>query len=390
MDLSCFSTTYPEARDKFLHAATARGATLGHWPHPLKGPGGEALSCDTAWLGPEDAAGVLVVVSATHGVEGLAGSGPQVDFLRGPASAQLPPHTAVLLVHAINPHGFAWLRRVTEENVDLNRNWVDFTQPLPANPGYAQLHEHYVPRHIDAHSVAAAEAAIEAYRQQHGLHAERVARSTGQYTHPTGIFYGGSGPTWARRTSEAILARHLAKARTIAIVDMHTGLGPFGYGEPICNHAPGSDRVNRAKRWWGESVTEPLLGTSSSQEKFGLTEFGYERCLAHADIARHLPAPARRARAAGRPLAVEPRRPLRRRGGAHPQCLARPLLSAVRGLAGDGVVAIAAGLRARAEGVVVMISIEFLVTSLVVVRIPGTGVLYAVSTGLVQGRAASL
>ncbi len=285
MDLSCFSTTYPEARDKFLHAATARGATLGHWPHPLKGPGGEALSCDTAWLGPEDAAGVLVVISATHGVEGLAGSGPQVDFLREPTSAQLPPHTAVLLVHAINPHGFAWLRRVTEENVDLNRNWVDFTQPLPANPGYAQLHEHYVPRHIDAQSVAAAEAAIEAYRQQHGLHAERVARSTGQYTHPTGIFYGGSGPTWARRTSEAILARHLAKAKTIAIVDMHTGLGPFGYGEPICNHAPGSDRVNRAKLWWGESVTEPLLGTSSSQEKFGLTEFGYERCLAHADIA---------------------------------------------------------------------------------------------------------
>jgi hypothetical protein len=28
-----------------------------------------------------------------------------------------------------------------------------------------------------------------------------------------------------------------------------------------------------------------LLGTSSSQEKWGLTEFGYERALAHADIA---------------------------------------------------------------------------------------------------------
>lgn len=37
-----------------------------------------------------------------------------------------------------------------------------------------------------------------------------------------------------------------------------------------------------------------------------------------------------------------------------------------------------------------MISIEFLVTSLVVVLIPGTGVLYTVSAGLVQGRAASL
>lgn len=36
-----------------------------------------------------------------------------------------------------------------------------------------------------------------------------------------------------------------------------------------------------------------------------------------------------------------------------------------------------------------MISIEFLVTSLIVVLIPGTGVIYTVSTGLVQGRRAS-
>jgi threonine/homoserine/homoserine lactone efflux protein len=37
-----------------------------------------------------------------------------------------------------------------------------------------------------------------------------------------------------------------------------------------------------------------------------------------------------------------------------------------------------------------MITIEFLVTSLVVVLIPGTGVVYTVSTGLVQGRKASV
>ena len=37
-----------------------------------------------------------------------------------------------------------------------------------------------------------------------------------------------------------------------------------------------------------------------------------------------------------------------------------------------------------------MISLEFLVTSLVVVFIPGTGVIYTVSTGLVQGRRASV
>lgn len=37
-----------------------------------------------------------------------------------------------------------------------------------------------------------------------------------------------------------------------------------------------------------------------------------------------------------------------------------------------------------------MISIEFLITSFVVVLIPGTGVIYTVSTGLVQGRKASV
>jgi Protein of unknown function (DUF2817) len=285
MDLGVFSREYEEARDKFLGAAMRAGARLRHWPHPLQGPNGEALATDSAWVGPDDATRVLVVISATHGVEGYAGSGPQVDLLRGPLAGELPDGTALLLLHAVNPHGFAWSRRVTEENVDLNRNWVDYTQPLPANPGYEALREHYSPRSLDAATLARHEAAIQAWRAQHGVHAERVARSTGQYTDPQGIFYGGSGPTWARRTSEAILAAHLRRARTIAIVDMHTGLGPYGYGEPICNHAPGSERVQRAKRWWGPSVTEPLLGTSSSQEKTGLTEFGYERALAHADIA---------------------------------------------------------------------------------------------------------
>lgn len=37
-----------------------------------------------------------------------------------------------------------------------------------------------------------------------------------------------------------------------------------------------------------------------------------------------------------------------------------------------------------------MISLEFLITSFVVVLIPGTGVIYTVSTGIVQGRAASV
>ncbi len=289
MDLSVFSSDYFEARAKFLAAASSAGALVRSWANPQRGPGGEALACDTAWLGPANAGRVLVVVSGTHGVEGFCGSGAQIALLRGALGERLAgalaAGTGVLLIHGVNPHGWAWLRRVTEENVDLNRNWVDFSQPLPENPGYAELHQHFVPATLDEAALREADAAIAAWAARHGEHARRVAHSSGQYTHPDGIFYGGTGPTWARRTSEAILAEYLSRARTVAIVDMHTGLGPYGYGEPICNHAPGSERVLRARRWWGDSVTEPLLGTSSSQEKWGLTEFGYERSLAHADIA---------------------------------------------------------------------------------------------------------
>lgn len=73
---------------------------------------------------------MLALQSATHGVEGFAGSACILDLLRTGAARELPPDTALLLVHAINPWGFAWIRRTTAEGVDLNRNFVDFSGPL--------------------------------------------------------------------------------------------------------------------------------------------------------------------------------------------------------------------------------------------------------------------
>lgn len=283
-DTRVFSRDWAGARARFLDAAGRAGAALRTWPHPLRGPAGEPLFVDTAWLGPRDAARVLVLVSGTHGVEGFCGSGPQVGLLRGDADLSLPPGTAILLVHGINPHGWAWLRRVTEEGVDLNRNWVDFSQPLPDNPGYAELHAHLVPHSLDAEVLARADAEIAAFARRHGAHAHSVALSSGQYTHPEGLFFGGTAPTWARLTSEAILAEWLPLARMVAVVDSHTGLGPYGYGEPQCFHPPGSEPMRRARAWWGDSVTEPLLGTSTSQEKWGLTDQGYARCLPQAEL----------------------------------------------------------------------------------------------------------
>ena len=236
------------------------------------------MATDVAWLGDTEAPGVLVLLSATHGVEGFCGSGAQVDFLK--CLPVLPESVAVLLVHAINPHGFAWLRRVTEDGVDLNRNYVDFTAPLPANSGYDELADAILPAVMTGHQLQQANARLAAYRQEHGRVAYEEALSSGQYSHPDGLFYGGLAPTWSRLTSEAIIRDYrLAVRRRVALLDFHTGLGPFGYGEPICDHQPGSRAVRLARDWYGDSVTEPALGTSVSVAKFGLSDYGWQRLV---------------------------------------------------------------------------------------------------------------
>ena len=144
-----FSATYDEARAKFLDAAKSAGAEIQSYDHPLKGPDGGDLAMDLAYIGPAEAECVVVLSSATHGVEGFCGSGCQIGFLETGLHNEMPDRLALLHVHAHNPHGFAHERRVTEDNVDLNRNFIDFTSCLPNNPAYEEVHPWLVPADWD-------------------------------------------------------------------------------------------------------------------------------------------------------------------------------------------------------------------------------------------------
>jgi len=260
-----FSDSFKEARTKFLDAAQERRLDIAGYENPNKGPEGEYLACDTVWAGPKDASKVLVVLSATHGVEGFCGSGCQIDWLVCGNNASLPDDTAVLLVHAINPYGFAWHRRVTEEGCDLNRNFLDFAAPLPENPGHDELVDSFVPSALDEATLAEAEARIVAFREKNGERAFQSARKAGQYKHAHSMFFGGFEPSWARRTLETIITDFELPGRVfIAVIDFHTGLGPFGYGEPISGHLPGTAGLEWVTRVYGDSVGVPELGTSSS------------------------------------------------------------------------------------------------------------------------------
>jgi hypothetical protein len=271
-----FPPDFTGARERFLALSAQAELPVKTYENPRKGPSGERLATDVAFQGDPGAPKLLVTISGTHGVEGFCGSGCQADWLTETARAELPPDIAVLHVHAINPYGFAWLRRVTEEGVDLNRNFYDFTRPLPENPDYDTLADALVPTALTPEIVAEAEARIAAFLDQRGYEALQRARSGGQYKHPTGMFYGGTKPTWARETLERILVDYELAARArLAVIDYHTGLGPYGYGELICDHDPGTPSVATAREWYGEGVTVPLLGTSSSVPKHGTVGMGF-------------------------------------------------------------------------------------------------------------------
>jgi len=279
-----FSADYPEARAKFLQAATEAGGALEAMIHPERGPTGGELATDTAWFGPRDAPAVLVMISGTHGVEGFCGSGAQIDWLRRGGAAGLPAGVAVLMIHAVNPYGFAWLRRVTHENVDLNRNWIDFAAPLPANPGYADLADAICPAEWTPRAQAASFQVLGGFIAKNGMMAMQQAISGGQYSHPKGVFFGGAGPTWSRRTQTAIFDHYLNGAARIGIIDYHTGLGPWGYGEQIITDLVGSPGYDRARRWYGAVVTSPSSGTSTSADIVGDGLAAAPVILAHAEV----------------------------------------------------------------------------------------------------------
>ena len=279
-----FSSNYEEARTKFLAAAKEAGGQLERSLHPEKGPQGQELSTDVAWFGARDADRVLVLISGTHGVEGYCGSGAQVDWLRRGEPTRLPNGTAALLIHAINPYGFAWNRRVTHENVDLNRNWIDFSKALPENRAYDDLNEAICPRAWDEAAQQQSSAVLMAYAQKNGMPALQQAVSGGQYAHPLGVFFGGAGPVWSRRTQTELLTGRLAAAAKIAIIDYHTGLGPWGYGEQIVPVAGDSEALRRAARWYGSVVTSPSGGTSTSANISGDGLSTAPHVLPHAEV----------------------------------------------------------------------------------------------------------
>lgn len=258
-----FALDYATMRQRFLTAARGAGAALSEHVHPLHGPDGKPIATDVALIGQADAPKLMVLISGTHGVEGAYGSACQTAWLGQKDKWALPEDTAVLFVHLINPWGTAWSRRVNEDNVDLNRNFCDWTASPPENPGYADLHPALVVADLDGPARIAADDAWAELLRSKGLPVVASIIEAGQHDFPDGLFYGGNAPVWSNTVLAAILAQFDQQASQVIVFDLHTGAGPYGYPALLSVSPVDHPGLDWGKQIFGPALVQVVTGTSA-------------------------------------------------------------------------------------------------------------------------------
>ena len=251
---------YHQARGSFLSKAKATHAAIESHVHPCSPhPSGAVFGVDTAWYGPRDAKTILVMISGTHGLELFSGSAMQRLWMDQHKSSA-PQDLGVLLIHAINPYGSAHASRTTENNVDLNRNFTDFSKRPDRSPITSKVQDTLSLSSRRGPRLSAVLARLFWLSVRYGKTRILNEVTAGQYQCPDGIGYGGDAPEWSNTLLKDILSRFLGLAKRVAVLDWHTGIGAYGKPFFLCFDAPGTAEFDRAVAWWGDSVSQSAKG----------------------------------------------------------------------------------------------------------------------------------
>jgi len=272
-----FPADYDEGAARFREAAADAGASI----QSMKVQG---LTTDVAILrsGDKSDKRVLVHISGTHGPEGYLGSAVQYAALKHLAAtgmyktrAKLP---TIVFVHALNPFGFKHHRRVNEDNVDLNRNFLtaeEWVEVKALDPNYA--------RQVDLQHIINPTSMPSSYHQlnniyqlvmsgyyisRYGMNTLKTAMVAGNYVNPTGYSYGGTGYTASARNLMDLLLKKLdlpSKTKKLVLIDVHTGLGPTAVDTLLVN----GDSLSTVERVFPTEYSGKGIGGKDSGRAIG-------------------------------------------------------------------------------------------------------------------------
>lgn len=252
-----FSPDYATSRQRFRDAAAALGLALEAHSIGECGPDGTDLTIDAAIMSNCDAEHTLVISSGLHGVEGFLGAAVQLGLLRSwHASRAGLPRVRCVLLHALNPFGFAWRRRVNETNVDLNRNLLPQDESYSGSPdGYASLDALLNPRRALPRAELVTLKFLLAITR-HGMPALKQSIAFGQYDYPQGLFYGGDNPSRTHEILSTHFDRWLGNSARVMHLDFHSGLGAWAECKLLVDTPLSEAQRQRLARWFGADAVE--------------------------------------------------------------------------------------------------------------------------------------
>lgn len=244
------------------------------WSLPIGDESG--LYTDAVLLGNPQAGQTLVLISGTHGVEGYVGSAIQrflLQYLQVDAAAFVGDWN-ILMLHALNPWGMQHARRCDQGGIDLNRNFIDFSALPTIDDDYLEVLNAFLMNDVEVRRQQLTDLS-----QQWGQKRFDRLLSGGQYEYDWAPFYGGRAPAFAQDVlNEMIESWQLAEKRLV-VIDLHSGLGPWGHGELISDH-PRSSRANEeAQLLFGHAVAATDAGESCSVSKTGLMDYRWHQLM---------------------------------------------------------------------------------------------------------------
>lgn len=187
---------------------------------------------------------LLVLISGTHGIEAFAGSAVQRWFTDQVLNQELNQDiklnpklitradsdtTAILMIHGFNLYGFKHFRRVNEHNIDLNRNFIISRKQFhPDDSKYTLLNSFLNPNNIPSTNLISqlsffGNAVLNI--TQYSMESLRTSILKGQYSHPSGIFYGGTVEAIQSHLIKDLIQTYMKPYKKIFLVDLHTGYG---------------------------------------------------------------------------------------------------------------------------------------------------------------------
>lgn len=185
------------------------------------------LTIDCIYAPPPPGGNLLVLTSGLHGIEGYVGAAALQSFVQYIVPELPPERWGFALVHPLNPWGMANWRRVNENNVDLNRNFIwEWTIETEPNPDYLKARRVMEPsRPLSTIQFSLAYAAA---LGQYGQEAMVRAATMGQYSSPSGVYFGGHGPEASTKIVQNLFRRLALDGHHLLFLDIHTGYGPKG------------------------------------------------------------------------------------------------------------------------------------------------------------------